>query len=121
MPSWPADLPQKPRANGYSQRPMVNVSAFSPEMGPPITRRKYTGASTLYTLVVNLEEDEVETFLSWFDQELQDGALAFTWSHWRDGSERSFKFSPEDPFRLEPADGDPRIERLSMNLIEFPR
>jgi hypothetical protein len=79
IPQWPSTLPQAGRANvsGGIQR---NVVSFQPDIGPSIDRRRASSAGRIRDVeLFNVTKLQYETFLSFFEVDLYDGILPFTW------------------------------------------
>ena len=94
-PAWPAGLPQKPDVDGWSEAPQPNRAQFQPEVGPPIRRRRGTARSYLVQAVFNMTDAQVATFWSFWQSDLKDGTLVFTWTHPVTGASARWSFETE--------------------------
>jgi len=99
MPYWPNDLPVAPLVAGFQIQPKPNVIAFGTEVGPGKVRRRTTARTQLYTGTFLLTEDQRQSFVSFFQDELKDGALSFSYNDVVDGT-ASFRFDPGSPYSL---------------------
>jgi len=97
MPAWPASLPQIP-VPGMSIAPQRNKIAFEPEIGDSIDRRRGTAASKVYQIALPpMTKEQYATFEEFFEDDLYDGVLSFTWDDPVSGVEYSWKFTNDDP------------------------
>jgi hypothetical protein len=115
MPSWPATLPQQP-LYGWSEKRQRNVAAFEPEVGPPKLRRRSTAASAACSGAFLLTDAQRETFDDFFEADLADGALPFTWPDPRTGRMHSWIFTAAPDFVTE----QPGTVKMSVQLLRLP-
>ena len=118
MPIWPLSLPADPLIAGYSVAPQKNVVAFGTEVGPGKVRRRSTARVKTISNDTYLQAGQLAVFLSFFEDELQDGALTFTWTNQLDGLTASFRFAPDSPYQLSAMGGG--LWRVTMNLMLAP-
>jgi len=77
MPDWPTNLPPF-IMEGRSYTPVSNTMPNSPEVGEPLTRRRFTGEliETTGSLVVTY--DQLKDFRIFWRDTLEHGSLRFT-------------------------------------------
>lgn len=81
MPDWPSSLPDCVLDADYQEQPENNLAEFAPEVGPPLRRRRTSINSSLIQAAIVLADDEVDTLLDFYKDDLKDGSLSFTWVH----------------------------------------
>jgi hypothetical protein len=91
MPSFPASLPS-PTYEGYQEQLQNTVIRTQMDAGPAKVRRRATAAVRPLSLRWVLTEAQLETFISFFEDEVVGGSIAFDMTHPRKGIERSFRF-----------------------------
>lgn len=101
MASWPASLPPTPLAAGYADTPPDNVLRTQMDAGPAKLRRRTTAAVRPLVAPLLLTSAQVATLDTFYSSTLEDGALAFDWTHPRTGAAISCRFLQP------PAYGDP--------------
>lgn len=78
MVEWPAQLPPLPlRGMQRSTQPMLAV--FTPAVGPAKIRRRSTVRVKPHVVSFRLTRAEAAEFERFFEEELADGALSFSW------------------------------------------
>ena len=102
---FPAGLPQKPLAGSWTETKMPNIAAFRPEGGGPITRRRQSGAPYMASGSFNFTKSQQDQFWEWWENDLEDGALAFYWNHPTSNQQHKWKFDPDA--------GPPSFEQLA--------
>lgn len=118
MPIWPADLPQKPLADGYSEEPQSRVLRSQMDAGPPKTRQRYTAGTTAIPVNMTLSNAQVDTFESFFNSDIQGGSLPFDHMHPRTDQPVSLMIVP--PYRLTPVGSGSEYWRLAIALEVQP-
>lgn len=78
MPSWPADLPQRPQYP-FGWAPQPNTREFQPEIGDAKVRRVGSATGAQASALFRLTADELAIFESWFAEDVADGSLPFEW------------------------------------------
>ncbi|GLI23493.1 hypothetical protein GGQ86_002969 [Xanthobacter flavus] len=78
--AWPSGLPA-PMRNGWGEQSQPNTVPFTPEVGPPIRRRRSTVRTRISTMTFRMSGAQLQTFTSFFENDLKDGALRFTMAH----------------------------------------
>lgn len=97
MAVWPVTLPQHPES-GMSISPQRNKISFQPELGDSIDRRRGTAASKIYSInLPPLTKAQFAIFEEFFEDDLMDGVLPFTWLDPLTGVSHSWKFTDDDP------------------------
>lgn len=106
MPSWPDDLPDTPLF-GFTEQRQRNVIAFKPDVGPPKLRRSSTSVTVAATAQFIMTDFEVGVFNAFYEIDLQDGSLPFSWDHPITGVTYYWFFA---------ADNAPTIERMADDV-----
>lgn len=97
IPSWPASLPIRPKANTFSGGPRRMVAAFEPEQGVEITRPRVTAPVHVMGFTTPaFNSTEAQTFRTFMEDTCRGGALAFSWIDPRDGNAWLWKPVPGD-------------------------
>lgn len=79
MVAWPATLPQAASLGGAGEL-QSNVVSFTPEVGPPIERRRSSIVNRTHEIsFAALTQAQYETFVQFFDVDLFSGTLPFDW------------------------------------------
>lgn len=81
IPAFPASLPQTPRRGSWDGGPRDTRRSFQPEQGPPLMRRSTTAEFFVYEGVIfpNLKAADRTVWADFVREDLQGGALAFSW------------------------------------------
>lgn len=81
IPNWPAGLAQKPRRNSWRGGPLDQRRSFTPDFGPALTRPGATAVTMLYAQAVFPLRSPAEraTFEAWFQDDIAQGSVAFSW------------------------------------------
>jgi len=77
-PSWPLTLPQRFLRRGYAEGFKDNIIRSENEIGPAKTRRRATAAIRPVSGIMMMTATELATFQDFVEDDLGDGALAFT-------------------------------------------
>lgn len=80
-PVWPASLPQVLEIQGFSEKLPNVVMRTAMETGPAKRRRRFTAAPTPVKGSLTLTVAQRATLKTFFDSDLQGGALSFDWTH----------------------------------------
>ena len=102
--AWPTSL-GCPILN-FTEKPQPNVTAFTPEVGPPKQRRRSTAKGWLTSITFRMTRAQVVTFLTFYETTLEDGSLPFTMNHPRTTTNYSWAFTPGN---------EPEITRTAPN------
>jgi len=100
IPSWPASLPQRPLADGFSETTPNLLVRSATDIGPAKARRRTTAGVTKLKAAFRLSPAQLAAFRSFFAADLQGGALSFSWTHPVTGAVGSFRIVP--PPSIEP-------------------
>lgn len=94
---WPPSLQQNLDQSGYSEQERTNVISSSPEVGPPLTRRRDAATYVDINGSIAVSLTEYNTLQNFFKDTLKDGALLFDWVHpiTGDAVEMRFKSAPK--------------------------
>lgn len=118
MPTWPGTLPTALMIAGLQRTPQANVISFGTEVGPGKVRRRSTARTETIVGSIIVTATQYATFQSFFQDDLQDGALAFDWTDPLDDSTCSFRFDPNKAYSASPIDTD--NWSVSLSLIKQP-
>lgn len=100
-PVWPAGLPQTPDRDQWEEAPQPNIISFTPEVGPPISRRRGTARTYLVSGAFFFTDADLATFWSFWEDDLRDGALSFTLAHPVTGTSCQWRFEGQPSAQLE--------------------
>ena len=98
--SWPASLPQRPLADGFSETLPNLLVRSGTDIGPAKARRRTTAGVTRLKVAFRLSSAQLAAFRTFFAADLQGGALSFSWTHPVSGAVGSFRIVP--PPAIEP-------------------
>lgn len=85
MAVWPSSLPA-PDKTGWQAKRQNAVLRTNMDVGTPKQRRRFTATSEYFTLPYLLTVDEFAALESFYNSDLVDGALEFSWPHPRTGA-----------------------------------
>lgn len=125
LPVWPTAL-RTDGAAGVTGSPQTNIAAFSPEVGPPINRRRASVITRTYSVSMNmLTLAEYEAFQTFFHDTLVDGTLPFRRTHPMTGEWHKCRFagSGERMYEETRVNADAfalRFSLMTMNRITIP-
>jgi hypothetical protein len=91
MATWPGSLPQYPLRDSWEETPGWGVIASPPDVGPVLTRRRFTATEQPRTAEFNLDATQKTAFKAFFETDLAGGAVPFDAS-W-DGTVRSYRLT----------------------------
>ena len=100
IPLWPASLPPRPLADGFSETPPNLLVRSATEIGPAKARRRATAGVTRLKAAFRLSPAQLAIFRTFFASDLQGGALPFSWTHPATGAIVAFRIVP--PLTIEP-------------------
>lgn len=121
MPTWPDSLPQTPDADGWTGGPQNNRISFQPEIGEPITRRRGSASGHVFQAQFsNLSDAQRAAFEEWFEDDLYDGTLSFTWDDPITGDSHTWMLMDEDPPYQFAAHGGSGLHTLTCRLMRLP-
>jgi hypothetical protein len=96
MPSWPSSLPTKAIAGSHRYRPQPNAVVFTPDVGEPIRRRRYTGTSTADSFTIKVNSAQANRLYEFYNIDCAQGTLSF-FAPLIDGITRKWWFDTENP------------------------
>ena len=119
MPTWPASLPQKPLLTGFQIAAQSMVIAFGTEVGPGKIRRRTTARVAGLPFSFHVNATKLATFIDFFEDDLEDGALAFDMTDPVVGGTASFRIAPSDPPYVASVVGN-NLWLVSLQLQRLP-
>ncbi len=117
MPTWPTTLPQEVLRGGYAEGFKTTVIRSPTDSGRTKRRQRFINGPELLDVAMPLTEPEILIFRAFYEDELGNGALSFTYPHPRLGTNVTVAFR-EDPEPLTPEGATTYI--LSMKLEILP-
>ncbi len=102
-PIWPATVSSAPLQGSYGEQFQSNLTKFQPDVGPPSVTRRSILKATRIECVFRMTQVELDDFLDWFHDDLEDGSLAFEWTNPIYGQALRYRFDPANPPRWEVA------------------
>jgi hypothetical protein len=90
--AWPFDVPLHALIDGYAEEAEDNVLEFTPEVGPPILRRRYSRAGIVIGFSTSMTGAQYAALLNFYRSTLKDGTAPFNRPHPRTGIVRTFRF-----------------------------
>ena len=112
--NWPGSLAQCP-VIGWSEQKLPNVASFTPEIGPPIRRRRGSAAGRVLSATFHMTRDQAAIFDAFFEEALYDGALPFQMTHPRTGLTIMCLF--EDVPQLQSVSGSHYVLEASLRIL----
>lgn len=107
--AWPASVPQFSLQQSYGEQPERNVIEFTPEVGPPMSRRRTSISTDIIDFETIMTFDEYDALVSFYRTDLKDGVLPFLRGHPRNPevstNEYEFRFMTE-----------PKLKAISPDL-----
>lgn len=101
MPVYPASLEFCYIGGSYSEQPVDGVLRTQMDAGPEKTRRRFTATPTNISFTLPwMTRAEYATFKTFFETDLEGGALSFTATHPITNVSESFRF--RSPYQMRP-------------------
>lgn len=116
MAAWPAGLPQKPLADGFTESPVPNVVRSDMDVGPAKMRRRYTAAVRVYNMELLLTTSQVATLEAFYRTTLAE-VDPFDWTDHRTGAAASYRFRSPPSYSEA---GAPGYWRTTLDLEVLP-
>lgn len=116
MPTWPITLPTAPLMDRFRETPPDNVLRTEMETGPAKLRRRTTAGVRVLALTYLLSAEQVADLDAFYKTTLYGGALAFSFTHPREGGTVSCRF--REPPVYTPVNGN--YYRATLNLEVLP-
>lgn len=104
MIQWPASLPEFPERDGYQENWGEAIVEQNVDSGHTQTRPRFTAVIDEYRVSIPMDGTQVETFRTFWTDDLKFGALRFEWSNPRTGVAEEYKIAPSPrvvPFGVE--------------------
>lgn len=117
MPTWPASLPQFVLRGGYAEGFKTTVVRSPTDSGRTKRRQRFINGPEALDVVVPLNNAQILTFKQFYEDDLGNGALSFTFPHPRLETDVTVVFR-EDPEPLTPEGATTYL--LSMKLDILP-
>ena len=116
--AWPVGLRSAPLAGSYNEAADNAPAAFTPDVGPPLLRRRTSAVTSLVRYRLPLETSSaVDVLMEFWRDTLKCGTLVFTMTHPRRGGTSYFAFDGGHP----PDISEHGLGYLaSLNLREIP-
>ena len=115
---WPATVNAEPDQGSYTEAAVSNLASFSPDVGPPSVWRRSTIKQTKISATFFMTAAELEDFREFFEDDLGDGALPFTWTNPVYGVSKRYMFDPGSPPQWAPI-GHGSAYRVAINLLKL--
>lgn len=115
MATWPLYLPQHLRIDGQSGGPKDPFIRTEMSTGPAKQRRRCTKKVEPFDGSLLMSSDEYELFVEFWDNDLQGGALSFTWEHPITRAVATIRFTA--PYKWEPQGASQFIISLSCEVV----
>lgn len=116
MATWPASLPQTPRLTDYEESFRDPVLRTDMQGGEEKTRLLYSAVPRDITMSFVLDQAQMDTFESFWENDINFGATRFTWKLPKDESNgRIFRFN--EPYRKTVLSCDTYILQISVELL----
>jgi len=80
MPSWPLTLPQRVQRDGLQQELQTNVLRTPMDIGPDKLRYRTKSNYRRADMVVVLTEAQLQILIGFFEDDIYNGSLPFTWN-----------------------------------------
>lgn len=119
--TWPSGLRALPQRGGWTGGPRDDRAAFEPDTGPPILRRRVTGATAEYAATfANLRAAGIAAFERWYLEDLAGGSLPFLYRDPVRGDVARWLIAPGSgrPYSYRANGAD--LHDLSMTLLRMP-
>ena len=86
MSTWPATLPQKPQAQGFSEETPALTVRTEMDAGAAKVRRRFTAGVRNLNMTFELDNAQVATFDTFYTDTIKSGALPFDFPDPRTGN-----------------------------------
>lgn len=115
--AWPAWITPPALQDGFGENPEPNAIDFSPEVGPPKTRRRSSLSNDLLAVVGWYSSQDWEDIKNFYRATLSDGTLRFTMIHPRTKTTGTWMFVPKTPPKVNSTFGLTFVVGFSLRLI----
>ena len=117
IPAWPTSLPQFSLRQGYSEGFKQTVIRSTMDSGATKRRARFTNSPTILNVTMPMNDAELATFKTFFEDTLVNGALSFTFPHPRLGTTVTVVFR-NDPTPFVPEGGNTYILNLNLEILQ---
>jgi hypothetical protein len=115
MASWPSSLPEALLVQGYGEQPKPGTVRTGVDVGPSLTRPRFSARTTNIAGQVELTTTQAATLETFHDSTLSQGAVAFDWTHPRTGASVQMRFL--EPPSIQPIGGGAWLASLSLEVL----
>lgn len=116
MAVWPASLPQKLEQQGFTRSAGDNVRRTQVDQGPAFQAPKYSASPEPIPGSMVMTTEQVRTFLTFWNDDLANGAIPFDWIDPMFGTPAEVQFT--DSYQITALSGE--YYRVSLNLELHP-
>ncbi len=116
MPTWPVTLPQFALQSSYSEGFKRTVLRSTMDSGATKRRSRFTNSPTSLRVTMPMNDAELLIFKTFYEDELANGALNFTFPHPRLGTTVTVAFT-EDPQPIVPEGATTYFLRMSLEIL----
>lgn len=110
MATWPSTLPQRPLRDGYQEQLETVVLRTSMDQGPAKQRKRFTAAVKPYDVSFLMTKTQLETFISFYEDDISYGSIVFDFPEPRTGVVHEF--------RMDLSKGAPKITPFSSEKLQ---
>jgi len=97
MATWPVQLPQTLRVQGYSQKMAANTHITNTDVGPPKIRKAQTYAPEVISGMQVLQSSDVTALRTFYNVTTLGGSTSFSWKHPMNSSSSALFWFLEPP------------------------
>ncbi len=116
MPTWPASLPQFSLREGYAEGFKSTVVRSPTDSGRTKRRQRFINGPESLDVTMPLDNDQISTFKQFYEDDLGNGAISFTFPHPRLGTNVTVVFR-DDPKPLTTEGGVTYILSLKLDIL----
>ena len=116
MPTWPTTLPQFALREGYAEGFKTTVVRSPMSSGRTKRRQRFINGPELLNITIPLNDAEILIFKAFYEDELGNGALSFTFPHPRLKTNVTVAFKT-DPEPLTPEGADTYILNMDLEIL----
>ena len=95
--TWPEYLPQKVEKDGYSETPPDSRIRTPMDMGPAKVRRRFSAQVRPLSIVMNMTEEQLADFDTFFATTTESGSLPFDFPNPRGTGVLTVRFGEKSP------------------------
>lgn len=116
MPTWPSTLPQFALRDGYSEGFKSTVIRSQMDTGHTKRRQRFINSPESLTVVIPLDNAEILIFKNFYQDELANGALSFTYPHPRLSGNVTVAFTA-DPEPLQSEGATTYLLKMQLEIL----